>query len=196
MKRIIFAAFCSITALFAASCGRTISDSQTFKPNMGPTISDVTFTLPDGITAATLGNSMVVRITVTASDPEGKELRYSFSSEAGAVGNIVSTSTGCTAELYTTNVRSGAEVRLTVTAKDVKGAVETRKDLLVGSGRKGANIIIDTAPAVVNVRFVPPAIDPGPAPTANETANPLVAVAASPTSFVVSWSAIAGKLIV
>ena len=44
----------------------------------------------------------------------------------------------------------------------------------------------DTLPAPVNARFVPPVIVPGPLPTSNETASPLVAVAASPTSSVVA----------
>ena len=43
-----------------------------------------------------------------------------------------------------------------------------------------------TCPDVENVRFVPPAIDAGPEAAAKETPSPLEAVAASPTSFVVS----------
>ena len=53
-----------------------------------------------------------------------------------------------------------------------------------------------TAPVPLNVRFVPPEIEAGPAPTANDTSSPLVAVAASPTASVVTLSPIAGKLIV
>ena len=55
---------------------------------------------------------------------------------------------------------------------------------------------IETLPAPVNVRFVPPAIEAGPEPTAKETGSPLEAVAASPTASVVSRLPIAGKLIV
>ena len=55
---------------------------------------------------------------------------------------------------------------------------------------------IPTRPSPVNVRFVPPAIEPGPLATANVTAFPdPPPVACNPTRFVVSWSPIAPNTI-
>jgi len=52
-----------------------------------------------------------------------------------------------------------------------------------------------TVPPPVKVRLVPPEMAAGPSMTANETSRPLEAVAASSSALVVSWSAMAGKVI-
>lgn len=150
--------FFSITAFFPA-CNSSIKAAQEFIPNRLPVIDNITRTLPAGITADTLANGITVKLEVTAHDPEGKALSYNFSSEQGNFGNIAKTATGCTAEFYTRNVNGGAAVTMTVSVTDQKGAIDSRGNYNLGTGRSGPKVNIDETPSNLTKEYIKSAAD-------------------------------------
>ncbi|HNX60827.1 MAG TPA: Ig-like domain-containing protein, partial [Spirochaetota bacterium] len=94
----------------------------------------------------TISSGLVINLEVTAHDPEGKPLSYTFASEAGNFGNIKKTATGCTAEFYTRNVIGGASVNITISVEDEKHATDTWRDWNVGKGRSGPMVKISIDP--------------------------------------------------
>lgn len=140
-----FAIMVLSVTLLCASCGNSIHDAQDFVPNGLPSIVRIERTLPSGVTADTLGDGMTIKLVVTASDPEKNSIEYLFSSQQGSFSNIITTETGCTAEMYTRNVTGGGSVNITVSAKDNKGASDTWKDWNVGAGRSGPKVDMNTS---------------------------------------------------
>ncbi len=145
MKKYIILIFSAL--MFFSACGDSVIETaQNFKPNRVPVIYGITRILPAGITEDSISNNMTIGITVTAGDPEGKPLEYSFSSESGIFGNIVKTDTGCTAELYTRNIQGGGKVYITVTATDDRKASDTWGNFNIGTGRSGPKVSVITDP--------------------------------------------------
>ncbi|MGL4369273.1 MAG: hypothetical protein ACRCUT_06335, partial [Spirochaetota bacterium] len=70
------------------SCGGAIESSQDFKPNKQPVIESMTgsFYNPSGLAfdSSALISHMTFDIMVAASDPEGQDLAYSYTSDYGS----------------------------------------------------------------------------------------------------------------
>ncbi|HEY1407061.1 MAG TPA: Ig-like domain-containing protein, partial [Spirochaetota bacterium] len=141
--RIVRIAIFLLFAFSFSGCGKAIFNAQNYNPNKPPIITNIVATNVDGspINSTTISGFSTYSIIVTASDPDNQSLNYSFSSPSGSFKNLSATSTGCTVQFVTGNVRGGTKVVVSVSASDSVGGVAGRS-LDVGTGKLGPSISV------------------------------------------------------
>lgn len=149
-SRVLSVLFAAAAAVFPCSCGEAIGDSQTFKQNKAPVIDDMTAASADG-TAVEEHNilcDMRFLIKAEASDPEGKPLAWSFSSNCGSFSTPEDTGTGCTAYFITDMPKGNTPVTVTLVATDHKNAA-AEKTITIGYGKPAPVIGISASALTV-----------------------------------------------
>lgn len=133
----ILCVFAGITLLpaFAACSGNAIAAAEDFVPNKAPVIESVSSVRIDGNTndPENLIANIPYRITVSAFDPEGQSLTYSFQSAQGSFSGQDAADSGVSVVFVTGILTANEEVTVTVTAKDPK----TRNDVSTSEIRIG-----------------------------------------------------------
>lgn len=125
-----------ICLVLSACGGNAISNAQDFSPNEAPVISSIVPVRTDGndIDVRNILDDTIYSITVTAYDPEGAEISYSFSSGYGSFSTPEKTSTGCTVLFVTDMPKGDTPVDITLESIDPKGA-STTKSIILGYGK-------------------------------------------------------------
>jgi hypothetical protein len=128
--------FAIIASLF--SCSDTIGTMQDFKNNKYPEILSFTSN-PSG--AIDLDPNTPVTLTVTAMDPEGEPLRFTYNSEDGSFADQIDTADTSTVTFYSASYLTTSQtVRASVKVTDDK-KFSVSQDIEIGSTRSGPSII-------------------------------------------------------
>ncbi|HNX58417.1 MAG TPA: Ig-like domain-containing protein, partial [Spirochaetota bacterium] len=121
------------------SCGKSIENAQDFIPNDPPVIESCTVTddaTGKEIDASNIILGMKLKCAVKASDPEGKPLAYTFTSDYLSCSSQTGTADGCDGIFVVTKVVANTPVTLTVSVRDQKDASATML-IPIGTGKEG-----------------------------------------------------------
>ncbi len=114
----------------AVSCGDSVVEN--IQNDKGPYIpvnhAPVIESIQSDLGALDIIPHMKIVLTVTATDPDGDPVLYTFTTEQGSFNNLIDTGSGCTIDFYTdADISAEEQVFVTVNASDAEGAASSEE---------------------------------------------------------------------